>query len=146
MSIPATGSAQSTAPGMITSEPLREARDLGKQDFLMLLIAQLRNQDPLRPMEDTAFIAQLAQFNTLEQMQQLNDTMTSLNEWSMLGQIATLVGKQVLVADPDGGEPVAGVVTSVTFFEGLPRLTVNGKLVDVGQVVAITTPEQDAAS
>jgi len=56
---------------------------LGKDAFLKLLITQLRNQDPLNPMEDKEFIAQMAQFSTLEQMQQLNKNITSYNEQTL---------------------------------------------------------------
>ncbi len=58
--------------------------DLGKDAFLNLLITQLKNQDPLNPMEDREFIAQMAQFSSLEQMQEMNknleDTRESLSE------------------------------------------------------------------
>lgn len=71
---------------------------LGKDAFLKLLITQLRNQDPLSPMEDKEFIAQMAQFSTLEQMQELNknlqasqtemlDVLDKLNENQVLGSV-----------------------------------------------------------
>lgn len=56
---------------------------LGKDAFLKLLITQLRNQDPLNPMEDKEFIAQMAQFSTLEQMQELNKNILSTQEQSL---------------------------------------------------------------
>lgn len=54
--------------------------DLDKDMFLRLLTTQLANQDPLNPIEDKEFIAQLAQFNSLEQMQNLNRSMESLGK------------------------------------------------------------------
>lgn len=56
----------------------RENNDLDKDAFLKLLTTQLANQDPLNPIEDKEFIAQLAQFNSLEQMQSLNKNMETL--------------------------------------------------------------------
>ncbi len=54
-----------------------QSGDLDKDAFLRLLVTQLQNQDPLNPMEDREFIAQMAQFSSLEQMQNLNKTLES---------------------------------------------------------------------
>lgn len=56
---------------------------LGKDAFLKLLVTQLRHQDPLNPMEDKEFIAQMAQFSTLEQMQELNKNILSSQEQTL---------------------------------------------------------------
>ena len=75
---------------------------MGKEDFLKLMLAQLQNQDPLSPMEGTEFAAQLAQFTSLEQLMNLNDSMdVSINANYLLSQsinntlAATLIGKEV---------------------------------------------------
>ncbi len=78
---------------------------LGKDDFLQLLTMQLRYQDPLNPLENTEFIAQMAQFTSLEQLQNINQTLTS-NQSSESGLqtafsnnlVTSLVGKDVEVA------------------------------------------------
>lgn len=74
---------------------------MGKDDFLKLMLAQLKNQDPLNPMEGTEFASQLAQFTSLEQLVNLNDAMnTSINSNYYLTQsinntlAATLIGKE----------------------------------------------------
>lgn len=69
---------------------------LGKDDFLNLLVAQLRNQDPLKPMESTEFTAQLAQFSSLEQLYNVNDNLGSLetNQTAMHNnQAVSMIGK-----------------------------------------------------
>lgn len=69
---------------------------LGKEDFLKLLIAQMENQSPLDPMDNTAFVAQLAQFSSVEQLALVNDrldTLTLAQAGVVSGQSVNMVGK-----------------------------------------------------
>jgi flagellar basal-body rod modification protein FlgD len=89
----------------------REAKgNLGKDDFLQLLVAQIRYQDPLKPMEDKEFIAQLAQFSALEQMMNVGLA-------SNLTYGTSMLGKQVNGSDADGA-PVSGKAVSVRISDG----------------------------
>ncbi len=97
---------------------------LGENDFLMLLISELVNQDPLDPLADRDFIAQMAQLNTLNQTVELNDGIRTMQ---ML-QAAGLVGRSVEAIGPDG-ERVVGVVTEVRFIDSEPWLVVNNEVV-----------------
>src|SRR5690625_955114 len=76
---------------------------LGKDDFLQLLVTQLTHQDPLDPVADQEFIAQLAQFSALEQMQNVSKGIEQLTELQLwiggMGQAASLVGRTVVVTD-----------------------------------------------
>lgn len=95
---------------------------LGKEDFLMLLVTQMQYQDPLNPQSDTDFVAQLAQFSALEQMQNLNST-------TINSQAFNLVGKEVIIETESAtGEKteVQGVVDYVTIRNGKAYLSVNG--------------------
>jgi flagellar basal-body rod modification protein FlgD len=65
-------------------QPTGNMQSLGKDDFLQLLITKLEHQDPLNPMEDEDFIAQLAQFSSLEQMYNIAEGIASSNEWDYL--------------------------------------------------------------
>ena len=65
---------------------------MGKNDFLMLLAAQLRHQDPLNPQSDAEFASQLAQFSSLEQMQNMNESLLAMADY----QAYSLVGKYVI--------------------------------------------------
>ncbi len=77
-------------------------QSLGKDDFLQLLIKKLQNQDPLKPMDDESFIAELAQFSSLEQMNNIAGAMATANNLSTLemqslsnSTAAGLIGKEV---------------------------------------------------
>ena len=89
---PITSSASSylsgtAANGTTTTTPAPAAtKALGQADFLKLLSTQFQNQDPMKPMDDTAFIAQMAQFTSLSQTTEMNKGITDLN--TKLGQIA----------------------------------------------------------
>ncbi|MEO4048337.1 flagellar hook assembly protein FlgD [Pseudomonas sp. CAU 1711] len=78
----------------------RQSKDLGKNEFLELLVAQLNNQNPLEPQENGEFIAQLAQFSQVEGIEKLNSSMASLlsgYQSSQALQASSLVGRKVIV-------------------------------------------------
>lgn len=86
------------ATGALTSSFASSGSQLGKQEFLELLVAQLENQDPLDPLDNTAFVAQLAEFSQLEQLFNVNDTMTGNSEISMSihnAMMTNMIGKNV---------------------------------------------------
>lgn len=109
---------------------------MGKDDFLKLLVAQLRNQDPMKPMEDREFIAQLAQFNALEQMQNLNNSFSQLLKWQQLLQSSALIGKNI-EAIQDDGSFVTGVVTEVKITSEGPVLKVDDRYISLGNISRI---------
>lgn len=86
-----------------TADPTKKSNDiLGKDDFLKMLTAQMQYQNPLEPMNDQEFIGQMTQFSSLEQLQNLNETMSTNSQWNMLlsqtinNTMATsLIGKTV---------------------------------------------------
>jgi flagellar basal-body rod modification protein FlgD len=105
---------------------------LGKDDFLKLLVTQLKYQDPLKPMEDREFIAQSAQFSSLEQMTNLNQNMGMFLRMQAISNTAALIGKDVsyLVPSSKEGEQAmidVGKVTEVKFVDGNTYITIDGK-------------------
>ncbi len=102
---------------------------LGKDDFLKLLVTQLQYQDPLQPMDNTQFIAQMAQFSSLEQMQNLNSSMT-------VSQASSMIGKTISWTD-DNGKAQSGVVDSVKITDGTPYVVVAGTSVDLDKITTI---------
>ncbi len=110
-------------------------QELGRDDFLKILITQLQNQDPTAPMEDKEFIAQMAQFSSLEQMTNISDEFRRLASLVNSGHAAQLVGKTVEVQQ--GESVVEGVVEQVTTGE-FPQVKLNDRFYDYEDVVRIS--------
>ncbi len=115
---------------------------LGKDAFLKILTEQLKNQDPLKPQDDKEFIAQMAQFNSLEQMIELNKGFTELSQRFAQGQALGLLGREVTVnsgLDRDGNPMlISGPVEAVEQNPGGPaRLTINGQKYNADLVLRI---------
>lgn len=104
---------------------------LSKDDFMSILITQLTHQDPTAPMEDKEFIAQMAQFSSLEQMTNLSAEFGKLSQLLSLGQVMGLIGKTVEIQS--GDSIVTGIVQEVSGRE-FPQVLVNGTYYDYSQV------------
>jgi flagellar basal-body rod modification protein FlgD len=132
MQTTATAATSGSSSGEIAKEA---TKSLGKNEFLKLLLAQLQNQDPTKPMDNQAFVAQLAQFSSLEQLQALGekfDMMTVAQASTNQLQVAGLVGKQVEFR------------TDALHLAGKP-LEVKGNLsLDADSVVAVVTDASGA--
>lgn len=105
--------------------------ELGKDDFLKILITQLSHQDPTEPMKDQEFIAQLAQFSSLEQMSNVSEEIAKVAALLAKSQAVSLLGRIVEVAA--GGQVVEGMVEEVSGGE-FPQILVNGLFYDASQV------------
>ena len=110
--------------GTVLSNPQVETQQtsLGQEDLFEIMLTQLTYQDPLKPLDNQEFIAQLAQFTGLEQSKQTNDNMEALLTMNAASQSIGLIGKTVQVQTVNGGE--IGDVTTVSFNSGSPLLTV----------------------
>lgn len=107
---------------MATSASTAAAAQVGIQDFLRILVAQLNNQDPLKPMDNQEFVTQLAQFTSLQQTQEMNDKLSSLLSLQAATQSIGLLGRTV---DVDvSGNPQTGKVSALDFSSGDPRLSI----------------------
>ncbi|WKC76934.1 flagellar hook assembly protein FlgD [Borreliella valaisiana] len=98
--------------------------NLGKDDFLKLLITQLRYQDPTNPMKDKEFIAQMAQFSALEQMANMSKSFEKLSSSLEIRKDLDLLGKVIKFQHGDG-EIVKGRVTNIKT-GAIPQVMVNG--------------------
>lgn len=100
--------------------------NLGKDDFLKLLITQLRYQDPTNPMKDKEFISQMAQFSALEQMTNMSKSFEKLSSSLGIRRDLDLLGKVIKFQHGDGeGEVVKGRVTNIKT-GAIPQVMVNG--------------------
>ena len=90
-----------TATSFLAKSEPRKADDLGQADFLRLMMEQLRNQDPLKPLDSNQFLGQLAQFSTVQGIQGLNSAFQSFADASLDDQAlqaASLIGREALVS------------------------------------------------
>ncbi|HEY4248738.1 MAG TPA: flagellar hook capping FlgD N-terminal domain-containing protein [Lacunisphaera sp.] len=85
---------------------------LGSADFMKLLAVQFQSQDPMQPMDDTAFIAQMAQFTSLSQTQTMTAEMVKMDSSQQLASANSFLGKQVVVDNGQGGTD-SGTVSGV---------------------------------
>jgi flagellar basal-body rod modification protein FlgD len=99
-----------------------QASSLGLEDFLKILLTQLTFQDPLKPMDNQQFMAQMAQFTSLEQTQQLNSKLDSLLSTQASLNSVGLIGRTVEVNTESG--PVTGTVSRLTLSGDAPVITV----------------------
>jgi flagellar basal-body rod modification protein FlgD len=129
MSVSPTTGAAGTTPNSSTTS--KSGSSLGKDDFLKLLVTQLQSQDPMKPMDDKEFISQMAQFTSLEQMQNMN---TSIQ----MTQATAYIGKQV-TWDNDQGVEQTGIVKSVRMVNGEPKIIVKDQSLALTKITSVAT-------
>jgi len=108
--------------------------NLDRDDFLKLLITQLQHQDPTSPVEDKDFIAQMAQFSSLEQMTNMSSGFQKLSGLLASSEASQVLGKTVELRD--GDNLVHGVVDKVVRGEN-PLVSVNGAVYDFSQIESV---------
>jgi flagellar basal-body rod modification protein FlgD len=111
---------------------------LGKDDFLKILITQLKYQDPSQPLDDKEFIAQMAQFTSVEQLTNMATEMKALRQSP--GMSSDLIGKSVswLGTDANGSSiSKSGVIDSITFKDGIQYANVNNEAISLDQLTKI---------
>lgn len=115
MTVNVIGSAGSTSP------PTNPSANISIEDFLRILTTQLNNQDPLKPMDNAQFVAQLAQFTSLQEAQQSNDKLDTLLTIQAATQSVGLIGRTVTLTST--GQ--SGSVNALDFSSGQALLSVN---------------------
>jgi flagellar basal-body rod modification protein FlgD len=106
----------------VSSSTTSSNSQINLQDFLRILTSQLTNQDPMKPMDNTEFMAQLAQFTSLEQTRQLNDKLASLLSVQSTTQSVGLIGRTVTVSLASGTD--SGQVVSLDLTGSQPQMNI----------------------
>jgi flagellar basal-body rod modification protein FlgD len=112
------------------------SKDSG-QDFMRLIIEQLKNQDPMNPLNSGEFTTQLAQINSLEQLINMNTLMEQFIGGGKLADATALIGRYVEGMDANGTS-IAGTVESVEVIDGVPSLKIGDQLLLPSQVVTVS--------
>lgn len=113
-------------------------KELGQDAFMQLMLEQLKNQDPMNPMDNQQFLQQQAQMTQLNEIQKMNSNMSLNNE---IMQASSLIGKDVTITDPnDNKKQIKGTVASANFGGASPTISVNGKDYPIGYVVTVGNP------
>ncbi|POZ63771.1 flagellar hook capping FlgD N-terminal domain-containing protein [Chromobacterium alticapitis] len=125
-----------TGLGISSSDSVAQTRGITQQDFLRILSTQLTFQDPLKPIDNQQFMAQMAQFSSLEQTRMSNEKLDTLLSQQAANQSLGLIGKTVEISSANGN--VAGTVTTISFSNGQPMLTVKATSGELMTDVSLT--------
>lgn len=144
--IPPVGSSSGAGATNNTSAPAAASSTtlLDRDAFLKLLVAQLKYQDPSKPMDASAMISQSAQLSVVDKLDEISNGLARTAVTDRLTLAGSVIGKQVTFADPDG-YPVTAAVTSVRFEDGGLILTAGSWDVPLESVSAIAAGAPVAA-
>ena len=112
--------------GASSATPENPKAELGKNDFLQLMVAQLQAQNPLEPTNDTEYIGELAQFSQLEQTTNIAQTSSQAANSQQVAQAVGLIGHTVSYTDPTTGATAQGTVQNVEIGSTGATLTIEG--------------------
>lgn len=139
--------ATSEVSGLVTTPTTTPTRvpkkEMGKDDFLILLTKQLQNQDPMKPMDNMEFVSQMSSFSTLEQITNMSKNMekflTKSDEEYKI-QAMSLLGSQVTATPTDSPEGITGIIESVKFVDGAAVYRMAGKDIKATDIQLIGLP------
>jgi flagellar basal-body rod modification protein FlgD len=132
----------------VASTPsVTSASSLNLNDLLQVLLTELTNQDPLKPVDNTDFMAQIAQFASLDSTQQMSQNIQQLVALQAITQTAGLIGRTVSALNASG-TVITGTVTALTLSNGTPEMDITANdgtgtvtpSVPIGNLQTIRTP------
>ncbi len=111
--------------------------DVSKDEFLKLFVAQLKNQSPMDPLKGHEFIAQLAQFSSVEQLTSLNASFADTLKFQQLSGGSEFIGKKAAFVDPDGGGTSEGVIQGAMVLDDSISVVIGNKEIPIANVTGI---------
>jgi len=127
------------APAAPTKVPRTANNTLSQQDFLKLLTMQLKNQDPMKPMDENAMVSTMAQFTGLEQSTQMLTSLKGLGDDNKMMAASSMIGREVTVVDAAGNQTV-GIVDGVENSTTGLQLRMGATLVPFASVTRVAPP------
>ena len=132
----ATGSTLTTATSSIATAAAKTST-LDYNSFLQLLTAQMKNQDPTKPMDSTAFVSQLASFSSVEQQVNTNSRLDAILTSSNLSQAGSMIGMKITSADGT----VSGIIKEIHLLtSGSEALLADGRSVQISDGISLSLP------
>jgi flagellar basal-body rod modification protein FlgD len=113
-----------------------------QMDFMTLLVTQLKNQDPLSPMDNAQMTSQMAQLSQLQQLESMNTSFAKVLANEQMGYASSLIGKQVAFINPQDGTMLAGTVEQVVKSDGEVVLKVGDYAVGLDDISAVANGVQ----
>ncbi len=129
--------ASSTSSSQDTKSKSSGSTGVSQEDFMALLLAQIKNQDPLEPMDNSEFMTQLTQMNSLNELQSINTNIEALLSEGQFSNAAAMIGKKVEYS-LDGETTLTGIVTAATIQDGAVVVTIDGVDVPLSDVTKVT--------
>ena len=149
MQVSATNSAAVNSSLLDTTDTSAASRvptqTLTQQDFLKLIVAQMSSQDPMKPVDDTQFVAQMAQFSTLQATTSMQQNIAQMSSQQSFLQANGLIGRNVSLLDSQGAL-INGTVGSVLMTSGTPQIVVNGQPYDLSTLLSVSQPATGTAT
>jgi flagellar basal-body rod modification protein FlgD len=144
--VPGVGGALPAEFSAATTTASVPGEGLGKDAFLKLLVAQMRYQNPLSPVDGQEYMTQMAQFTAVEKLTAIDEAQAELGQWQRALAGQGMVGRHVTATGP-GGTPVSGLVTGLRLTPAGPLLTLaGGGMVAVDAVDEVRLPDTTPAS
>ncbi len=119
-----------------TTKSNEKTNNFDGNDFMLVLLAQLKNQNPLEPLQDKDLMAQMAQLNSLQELKNLNNRMDEMSAASQAGTAASLIGKVVEGINTEG-DVVEGRVEGSAVVNGAHVLLINNFHVPLKSIVEV---------